>query len=98
MFVDLSGYTAMSTTLDAEDTHQLLNRFFEVVDGIILDFGGTIDKHKPGAQMPFESCQMDGKLLRRAPRTSVAIENVLGLTHADKQSEEQVEGHRNSGR
>jgi len=45
MFVDLSGYTAMSAKLDPEDTHRLLHRFFEVVDGIVVGFGGTIDKH-----------------------------------------------------
>ena len=45
MFVDLSGYTALSATLDPEDMNRLLHRFFEVVDGLVLNFGGTIDKH-----------------------------------------------------
>ena len=39
------GYTALSATLDPEDTHRLLRRFFETVDRIVLGFGGTIDKH-----------------------------------------------------
>ena len=45
MFADLSGYTALSASLDPEDTHRLLRRFFELVDGIVVEFGGTIDKH-----------------------------------------------------
>jgi len=45
MFVDISGYTALSGRLDAEDTHGLLTRFFETVDAIVLRFGGRIDKH-----------------------------------------------------
>lgn len=45
MFADLSGYTALSGSLDPEDAHRLLRRFFEVVDGIVVGFGGTIDKH-----------------------------------------------------
>src|SRR5207344_1140949 len=45
MFADLSGYTALSATLDPEDTHRLLRRFFELIDGIVVEFGGTIDKH-----------------------------------------------------
>jgi class 3 adenylate cyclase/tetratricopeptide (TPR) repeat protein len=45
MFVDISGYTALSGRLDAEDTHALLARFFETVDAIVLKFGGRIDKH-----------------------------------------------------
>src|SRR6185369_2661458 len=36
MFVDISGYTALSGRMDAEDTHQLLARFFETVDAIVL--------------------------------------------------------------
>ena len=45
LFADLSGFTKLSAGLDAEETHRLLNRYFEVVDGIVLDFGGSVDKH-----------------------------------------------------
>jgi tetratricopeptide (TPR) repeat protein len=31
--------------LDPEATHELLNRYFEAVDGVIRAYGGTIDKH-----------------------------------------------------
>ena len=45
MFVDISGYTALSAGLDPEDTHRLLAQFFETVDDIVVRFGGRIDKH-----------------------------------------------------
>jgi class 3 adenylate cyclase/predicted ATPase len=45
LFADLSGFTKLSAGLDAEETHRLLNRYFEEVDRIVLDFGGSVDKH-----------------------------------------------------
>jgi class 3 adenylate cyclase/tetratricopeptide (TPR) repeat protein len=45
LFADISGFTKLSAGLDAEETHRLLNRYFEVVDSIVLDFGGIVDKH-----------------------------------------------------
>jgi class 3 adenylate cyclase/tetratricopeptide (TPR) repeat protein len=51
LFADLSGYTHLSSTLDAEEVHRLLTRFFELVDGVISQLGGTIDKHIGDAVM-----------------------------------------------
>ena len=45
LFADISGFTKFSAGLDAEETHRLLNRYFEVVDSIVIDFGGSVDKH-----------------------------------------------------
>lgn len=45
LFVDLTGYTQLSATLDPEETHRLLNSYFDLVDAIIEDYGGTVDKH-----------------------------------------------------
>ena len=45
LFVDLSGFTKMSSTLDPEETHRVLGRFFETVDGLVGKYGGTVDKH-----------------------------------------------------
>ena len=45
LFADIAGYTALSAELGAEATHALLGAFFEHVDGIIIQYGGTIDKH-----------------------------------------------------
>jgi class 3 adenylate cyclase/tetratricopeptide (TPR) repeat protein len=45
LFADLTGFTQMSRALGAEATHALLNRYFELVDGIVQDCGGSVDKH-----------------------------------------------------
>ncbi len=45
LFADLTGFTQLSRELGAEATHALLNRYFERVDGIIKDCGGSVDKH-----------------------------------------------------
>ncbi len=51
LFADISGFTSLANQLGAEETHLLLNRFFDVVDGVITDHGGTIDKHIGDAVM-----------------------------------------------
>jgi class 3 adenylate cyclase/tetratricopeptide (TPR) repeat protein len=45
LFADLSGFTKLSRDIGAEETHALLNRYFEAVDGIVDSYGGSIDKH-----------------------------------------------------
>jgi class 3 adenylate cyclase/tetratricopeptide (TPR) repeat protein len=45
LFADLTGFTQMSSELGAEATHALLNRYFEQVDRIVKDCGGSVDKH-----------------------------------------------------
>jgi class 3 adenylate cyclase len=51
LFCDLVGYTHLSSVLDAEDVHALLERFFALVDATVDRFGGTIDKHIGDAAM-----------------------------------------------
>ncbi|MFP6749801.1 MAG: adenylate/guanylate cyclase domain-containing protein, partial [Alphaproteobacteria bacterium] len=51
LFADISGFTTMSSQLDAEETHALLNRFFAVVDEAVGSYGGAIDKHIGDAVM-----------------------------------------------
>ncbi len=45
LFADIAGYTKLSSKLDAEETHALLNRYFEAVDSIVERYGGSVDKH-----------------------------------------------------
>src|ERR1700730_14865306 len=45
LFAELSGFTRLSSVLDPEETHGLLNSYFEVIDNIVVNYGGTIDKH-----------------------------------------------------
>jgi len=51
LFADLSGFTRLSSTLPAEDIHRLMGRFFETVDAVVLDYGGSVDKHIGDAVM-----------------------------------------------
>ncbi len=51
LFADISGYTTLSNRLDAEEVHAMLNRFFDLTDGVIREYGGTIDKHIGDAVM-----------------------------------------------
>ncbi len=45
LFADISGFTDLSDRLDAEEVHAILNRYFDVVDGVVETYGGTVDKH-----------------------------------------------------
>lgn len=46
VFVDLTGYTRLSESLDIEDLLQLERRFMTVMDGVVQDYGGTVtDRH-----------------------------------------------------
>jgi class 3 adenylate cyclase len=51
LFADVSGFTAMSETLDAEDVNEIMNALWEHLDRAITKHGGTIDKHIGDAVM-----------------------------------------------
>ncbi len=51
LFADLSGFTKLSSERDAEETHELLNRYFTAVDGVVHGYGGAVDKHIGDAVM-----------------------------------------------
>jgi class 3 adenylate cyclase/tetratricopeptide (TPR) repeat protein len=44
LFADLVGFTAASESQDAEDTRELLTRYFEVARTTIERYGGTVEK------------------------------------------------------
>lgn len=45
LFADLSGFTALSNRLPADEVHGLLDRFFARADAAVARYGGTVDKH-----------------------------------------------------
>ncbi len=51
LFADLSGYTQLSTALDAEELHGVMARVFAAIDGVVEDYRGTVDKHIGDAVM-----------------------------------------------
>src|SRR6516225_2056114 len=51
LFADLSGFTALSSRLDAEDLRRLVEAFYARADAIIAQYGGSVDKHIGDAVM-----------------------------------------------
>jgi class 3 adenylate cyclase len=45
IFADLSGFTAMSETLDPEEVREIVNRYFESLSAAVRRYEGTIDKY-----------------------------------------------------
>lgn len=45
LFADLVGFTSLANRVDPEALKAWLDRFFEVADGYVLQFGGSVDKH-----------------------------------------------------
>jgi class 3 adenylate cyclase len=51
LFADLCNFAGLSRSLDAEELRDLVGRFTTLVDGIVLGYGGTVDKHIGDAVM-----------------------------------------------
>src|SRR5690349_6427220 len=51
LFADVSGFTAMSETMDHEIVNDVINSLWSRVDRAILDHSGRIDKHIGDAVM-----------------------------------------------
>ncbi|WP_081894681.1 adenylate/guanylate cyclase domain-containing protein [Ruegeria halocynthiae] len=78
MFADLTGFTRLTSELDAEDMHALLNEFFKKVDHVVEKFGGRIDKHIGDAVMAvFGAPISHTNDTERAARAALEIHAVL---------------------
>jgi len=78
LIADLANYTRLSTGRDPEDTQRLLARYFQAIDPIVLQHGGTIDKHMGDAMMAlFGAPTAHGDDALRAARASIAIHQRL---------------------
>ncbi|WP_170386637.1 adenylate/guanylate cyclase domain-containing protein [Ruegeria atlantica] len=78
MFADLTGFTKLTSELDAEDMHALLNAFFAKVDHVVEKFGGRIDKHIGDAVMAvFGAPISHTNDTERAARAALEIHSVL---------------------
>src|SRR5271166_6041269 len=75
MFCDIVGYTRLSSRLDAEEVHALLERFFAIVDAAVDRYGGAIDKHMGDAAMAlFGAPRAHGDDALRAIRAALEIQ------------------------
>ena len=77
-FADLVGYTRLSREIGAEETHSLLDGFFAVVDGIVTDHGGHIDKHIGDSAMAvFGAPVAHGNDTERALHAALAVRDAM---------------------
>ncbi|MFQ5973823.1 MAG: adenylate/guanylate cyclase domain-containing protein, partial [Alphaproteobacteria bacterium] len=78
VFADLAGYTELSRTLDPEELHAILGRFFAAADRAIEDYGGTIDKHIGDCVMGvFGAPVSHGNDPERAVRAAIAVRDAM---------------------
>jgi class 3 adenylate cyclase/tetratricopeptide (TPR) repeat protein len=78
LFCDLAGYTRLTHELGAEAVHDLTDRFFGLVDGLIERFGGTVDKHIGDCAMAvFGAPVAHGNDPERAVRAALAIRDAM---------------------
>ncbi len=78
LFADISGFTALSETLDAEEVQNLVNQFWQVLDQVILRYGGHIDKHMGDAVMALfgiDEAQEDD--VERAIQAALAMQQAV---------------------
>src|SRR5208282_945712 len=78
LFVDLCGFSALAQSLDPEELRDLVGRFTGLVDGIVVDYGGTVDKHIGDAVMAlFGAPRAHDDDPWRAARTALDIHAAL---------------------
>jgi class 3 adenylate cyclase len=78
LFCDLAGYARLTHELGAEVVHELTDRFFDLADGLIERFGGSIDKHIGDCVMGvFGAPVAHGNDAERAVRAALAIRDAV---------------------
>jgi len=78
LFVDLTGYTRLTSTLGAEATYQLVQRFYERVTDIVRNYSGTVERHIGDAIMAvFGLPVAHGNDPERALRAALAIHEAM---------------------
>jgi class 3 adenylate cyclase/tetratricopeptide (TPR) repeat protein len=83
LFADISGFTALSQQLDAEEVRELVTRFTALVDGIVIGYGGTVDKHIGDAVMAlFGAPRAHDDDPLRAARAALDIHEALARSNA----------------
>lgn len=80
LVADLSGFTAFSEHMDAENVHDALNAMWQVLDGVILAWGGSIDQHAGDSLLAlFGLPYSRGNDIFRAVQAALAIQFELDL-------------------
>ena len=78
LFADLAGYTEMTREIGAEVVHEFTARFFERVDGIVEEFGGSVERHIGDCVMAvFGAPVAHDNDPQRAIRAALAIQDAV---------------------
>ncbi|HMA33371.1 MAG TPA: adenylate/guanylate cyclase domain-containing protein [Chloroflexia bacterium] len=92
LFADVSGFTAMSESLDPEEVLETMNALWQQLDGAITTHGGTIDKHIGDAVMAlFGAPTAHEDDPERAIRAALAMQAEL-LQFAEERSHPAAQG------
>jgi len=79
MFADLAGFTALSQTMDPEDVTDTMNGCFRIIERVVLDRGGSVDKFIGDCAMAlFGAPQALEDAPRCAINAAIEIRNRLG--------------------
>ena len=82
LFADVSGFTAVAGMMDPEEITDLMNSLWQDLDAIIVQHGGSIDKHIGDAVMALwgrEEAREDDP--ERAVRAALAMQAALAMFH-----------------
>src|SRR6184192_153129 len=79
LFVDVSGFTALSERLDPEDVHQLMDRAFELMLAEVHRYEGTVNQFLgDGLMALFGAPIAHEDHAQRAAHAALALQHVLG--------------------
>ncbi|MCB1885747.1 MAG: adenylate/guanylate cyclase domain-containing protein [Geminicoccaceae bacterium] len=91
MFTDIVGFSALAAGRTAQETADLLNAHFTLLEGCIDRFGGTIDKYVGDSVMAFWGAPGDGPdHAAQAARAALAIRDALAEARAEGRAEGDV--------
>jgi ABC-type oligopeptide transport system substrate-binding subunit/class 3 adenylate cyclase len=84
LLADVSGYTAMSETMDAEEVSDVMNALWQRIDAAIVEQGGHIDKHTGDGVMALWGVDTASESdPERAIRAALAMQAALTEFKAD---------------
>lgn len=75
LFCDVKGSTAFAENLDPEDWAEIMNRAFELLTGLVIQYGGTVARLRGDAILAFFGAptahEDDPLRARRSPWPSI---------------------------
>ena len=82
LFADISGYTKLCTSMDAEHVQALLNRFYALMDPTVEAFGGSVIDHAgDGVLAVFGAPVAYGNDTERAVRAALEMHAAAAQIH-----------------